>query len=113
MTQRGWYIKHMMSCASDLEVSVGIDFPGKCVTLTMAHFDSALVERLVTVLLPRDGIEVWRDDNSGWHPLPATWDVVCELAGVRYRLDVVKLFQISPTAPPSYTLVLRPPRRPA
>ncbi|MFG6488240.1 hypothetical protein ACG04R_16255 [Roseateles sp. BYS78W] len=93
------FLKHTMSCLHDQAIEVDIDETRREVRLAMAAFDSSLVARLVTDILPTDhGLVAYRDDNEKhgtevWLTKPATYALSIDLAGLVYRADVVKLFR--------------------
>jgi hypothetical protein len=91
----GAYIKHSMSCLSDLRVTWTIDDKEQLVLLKMDAFDSSLVSAVVMGRLHEDyGVRAWRDDSDkddAWLTRPASYQLHADIAGVRYVVEVVKL----------------------
>lgn len=89
------YVKHFGSCLPDAMFRVTLDRLRRLITIASDAFDSHLVGWLVTRLLPEDhGIRAYREDDAGWHPLPAPYELRLRIggqAGVEFIAEVVRL----------------------
>jgi len=89
------YLKHSGSCLPHGLFRVKVDRDRFLVTITSAAFDSHLVSWLVTRILPAEhGIVAYRDDNAGWNPPSAPFDLRIRIggaAGIELGAQVVRL----------------------
>ena len=89
------YLKHTGSCLPDGLFRVEVDRDRLLVTITSDAFDSSLVGWLVTGILPDEhGIVAYREDDAGWVPAAAPYDLQIRFggqAGVEFRAQVVRL----------------------
>ena len=84
-------LKHFGSCLPDLMVDVASDDAARLVTLTMKHFDSALVADIVTGEFHELGVSAFRDDSLGWIKPDAAYRLRIDVAGHLFDAQVVKL----------------------
>ncbi len=90
------YVKHTMSCLSDQAMEVEINREHHKVVLSMDAFDSTLVSAVVLHELQEAGVIAYRDDNEkateAWLTPAAAYRLFIVLGGVRYRAQVVRLY---------------------
>lgn len=100
-------MKHMGSTAADLDIEYSVDDSAKVVEMKTAAFNSALVEDfLLTVLLPRYGVNAIRDDREDFNPPRAPWRVFLTMAERRFEVEMHLLPEIGGVK--AATTVLRP-----
>lgn len=106
---RSILMKHMMSVAADLPIEYLVQPETKTVSLHMPFFDSCLVESFVRRrLVEQDGLDVVRDDNSGWMPPRPAWHISIEIGlGQWYTLEVTRLM-VTRASSDCYSLALKP-----
>jgi hypothetical protein len=89
------YLKHWGSFLPDALLRVTVDRDLFLVTVSSTAFDSHLLGWLVTRILPEEhGIKAYRDDNAGWTPSPAPYDLRVRIGGeahVELEAQVVRL----------------------
>lgn len=88
-------LKHSGSCLPDSLFRVTVDPDRFLVTITSNAFDSHMLGWLVTQILPDEyGIKAYREDDSGWTPPPAPYDLRIQIgdkAGIELEAQVVRL----------------------
>ena len=84
------YLKHIGSWLLDLPVRVEYDDETRTVTLAAEEFDSALISDFVIRGLTPAGVVAFTDETGEIASPQAPWNLVFELAGVPYRLEVVR-----------------------
>jgi len=85
-----------MSCLEDQSMTLVVDRERREVVLSMDVFDSKLVSSAVLSELPLVGVVAYRNDSNkvteAWLTPAATYRLLIVIAGVRYRAQVVRLF---------------------
>lgn len=89
------YLKHSFSWLLDLTVGVKYDDESKTVTLAAAEFDSVLISGFVIHSLAPAGVIAFTDETDEIRSPQSPWSLVFVLAGVSYKLTVVRQREFS------------------
>ena len=89
------YLKHSFSWLLDLPVRVTYDDAARTVTLQADEFDSVLVAGFVIHSLAPAGVIAFTDETDEIRSPQAPWSLIYVLAGVSYRLKVVRQKEFS------------------
>lgn len=89
------YLKHAFSWLLDLPVRVAYDDESKTVTLAADEFDSVLISGFVIHSLAPAGIVAFADETEEIRSPQTPWSLIFVLAGVSYKLKVVRQREFS------------------
>ena len=95
IVQVGKTLKHSFSRLPDVAFDLRIDHLNQVVTVASTRFDSYLIGRLVTTIVPDEhGVVAFEEDDIGWHPPLPTYALRIRIGGepgIEFAAQVVRL----------------------